>query len=113
LRVIADLLGCAHEDRGELIERLRRGQPTGAGWATREVTEQDAAGYLYEHLRDVRRRTVAQSSRRRARPGWRPATFPDGSVAEVGDVVRSPPTSFSAGQETTGAAAGHGVEGDR
>ena len=100
LRVIADLLGVPEEDRPELLERLARGtHGSGLGNADKTLTKTPL-----EYLYDVFATYVED---RRAQPrddvltGLATATFPDGTMPEVGDVVRVATNVFSAGQETT------------
>lgn len=100
LKVIADLLGVPDEDRDELIERLARGTH-GSGIGNADKT---LAKTPLEYLYDVFATYVED---RRAQPrddvltGLATAAFPDGTVPEVGDVVRVATNVFSAGQETT------------
>ena len=100
LRVIADLLGVPDEDRSELLDRLARGtHGSGLGNAEKTLTKTPL-----EYLYDVFATYVED---RRAQPrddvltGLATATFPDGTMPEVGDVVRVATNVFSAGQETT------------
>ena len=100
LRVIADLLGVPEADRPELLERLARGtHGSGLGNADKTLTKTPL-----EYLYDVFATYVED---RRAEPrddvltGLATATFPDGTMPEVGDVVRVATNVFSAGQETT------------
>ncbi|MDG4668499.1 cytochrome P450 [Mycobacterium sp. 236(2023)] len=100
LQVIADLLGVPEGDREELLERLARGtHGSGLGNADKALTKTPL-----EYLYDVFATYVEE---RRAEPrgdvltGLATATFPDGSLPEVGDVVRVATNVFSAGQETT------------
>lgn len=100
LRVIADLLGVPEQDRPELLERLARGTHGGGlGNADKTLTKTPLE-YLYdvfaEYVED-RRRTPRED----VLTGLATATFPDGTVPEVGDVVRVATNVFSAGQETT------------
>ncbi|MFA7513055.1 MAG: cytochrome P450, partial [Mycolicibacterium vanbaalenii] len=100
LRVIADLLGVPEEDRPELLERLAKGtHGSGLGNADKTLTKTPLE-YLYEVF-------ATYVEERRAEPrddvltGLATANFPDGTVPEVGDVVRVATNVFSAGQETT------------
>ncbi|MFB1297973.1 cytochrome P450 [Mycobacterium sp. pW049] len=100
LQVIADLLGVPEEDRDDLLERLARGtHGSGLGNADKALTKTPL-----EYLYDVFATYIEE---RRAEPrgdvltGLATATFPDGSLPEVGDVVRVATNVFSAGQETT------------
>lgn len=100
LQVIADLLGVPEGDREELLERLARGtHGSGLGNADKTLTKTPLE-YLYEVF-------ATYVEERRAEPrgdvltGLATATFPDGTLPEVGDVVRVATNVFSAGQETT------------
>jgi cytochrome P450 len=102
--VIADLLGVPLEDHARfeaaLIKRAQSGG--GAIGSTKENQELGHAPleYLYHEF-------TAYIEDRRANPtddvltGLASATFPDGSVPDVIDVVRIAANVFSAGQETT------------
>ena len=88
------------EDRAELLERLARGTHGGGlGNADKTLTKTPLE-YLYEVF-------ATYVEDRRAEPrddvltGLATATFPDGTMPEVGDVVRVATNVFSAGQETT------------
>jgi cytochrome P450 family 150 subfamily A5 len=100
LRIIADLLGVPEEDRPELLERLARGTH-GSGLGNADKT---LAKTPLEYLYDVFA-TYVEDRRREPREdvltGLATATFPDGTMPEVGDVVRVATNVFSAGQETT------------
>jgi cytochrome P450 family 150 subfamily A5 len=101
LRVIADLLGVPDEDREGLIERLQRGTHGGGLGSTGEKTLQHTPlQYLYEVFAEY-----VEDRRREPRDdvltGLATATFPDGSLPEIGDVVRVATNVFTAGQETT------------
>src|SRR5215207_814654 len=100
LRIIADLLGVPEEDRPELLERLARGTH-GSGLGNADKTQaKTPLEYLYEVFA-----TYVEDRRREPRDdvltGLATATFPDGTMPEVGDVVRVATNVFSAGQETT------------
>jgi cytochrome P450 family 150 subfamily A5 len=100
LRVIADLLGVPEEDRPELLERLARGTHGGGIGNAEKALNKTPLEYLYdvfaEYVEDRRR-----DPRDDVLTGLATATFPDGSIPEVGDVVRVATNVFSAGQETT------------
>ena len=100
LRVIADLLGVPDEDRAELLERLARGTHGGGLGNAEKTLTKTPLEYLYEVFA-----TYVEDRRREPRDdvltGLATATFPDGSLPEVGDVVRVATNVFSAGQETT------------
>jgi cytochrome P450 family 150 subfamily A5 len=101
LLVIADLLGVPEQDRQEFAERLQ-GRP-GSGntiGGTGQAMTHNPLEFLYEKFA-----TYVEDRRREPRDdvltGLAAATFPDGSVPEVTDVVRVAANLFSAGQETT------------
>ncbi len=100
LRVIADLLGVPDEDRPELLERLARGTHGGGLGNAEKTLTKTPLEYLYEVFAEY-------VEDRRAQPrddvltGLATATFPDGTMPAVGDVVRVATNVFSAGQETT------------
>jgi len=101
LLVIADLLGVPEQDRQEFAERLQ-GRP-GSGntiGGTGQAMTHNPLEFLYEKFA-----TYVEDRRREPRDdvltGLAAATFPDGSVPEVADVVRVAANLFSAGQETT------------
>jgi cytochrome P450 len=100
LRVIADLLGVPDEDRPELLERLARGTHGGGLGSAEKTLTKTPLEYLYEvfaeYVEDRRR-----EPREDVLSGLATATFPDGTMPEVGDVVRVATNVFSAGQETT------------
>lgn len=100
LRVIADLLGVPDEDRGELLERLARGTHGSAVGNADKTMNKTPLEYLYEifaeYIEDRRR-----EPRDDVLTGLATATFPDGTMPEVADVVRVATNVFSAGQETT------------
>jgi cytochrome P450 family 150 subfamily A5 len=99
LLVIADLLGVPEQDRAELTEELTGDLSLGR-------TDDDSAmahtplEFLYARFGDYiadRRRTP----RGDIMTEMAHATFPDGSLPEIIDVVRVAANLFSAGQETT------------
>jgi len=101
LRVVADLLGVPEEDRDDLVERLQRGIEGGGFGSTDDKTlTHTPLEYLYEvftHYIDDRRR----EPRNDVLGALAAATFPDGRIPTVDDVVRVATNVFSAGQETT------------
>lgn len=101
LRVVADLLGVPEQDRDDLVVRLQRGAAGGGVGSTDDKT---LAHTPLEYLYDVFH-TYIDDRRREPRDdvlsGLATATFPDGSIPEVDDVVRVATNVFSAGQETT------------
>jgi cytochrome P450 family 150 subfamily A5 len=96
LLVIADLLGVPQEDQ----QAFRRQLGGGSLGSTEGELEHSPLGFLYE-------RFTAYVEDRRREPrgdvltGLASATFPDGSLPEVIDVVRVAANLFAAGQETT------------
>ncbi|WP_207933016.1 cytochrome P450 [Actinomadura sp. GC306] len=99
--VIADLLGMPEEDRKEFAEEIRAGRQAGGGIGG---TEKEMAHSPLEFLYG-RFTTYIEDRRREPRDdvltGLAAAAFPDGSLPEVGDVVRVAANVFAAGQETT------------
>jgi cytochrome P450 len=102
LLVIADLLGVPEEDRAEFIEMLQRRPREGSavGSTGDDTLAHSPLEFLYgrftEYIEDRRR-----EPRQDVLTGLATATFPDGSVPDVADVVRIATNVFSAGQETT------------
>jgi cytochrome P450 len=100
--VIADLLGVPEDDHPRFVEALLRGQAGhGAIGSTGEGTlALSPLEYLYQQF-------TAYVEDRRLTPredvltGLATATFPDGEVPDVLDVVRVAANLFAAGQETT------------
>lgn len=103
LYVIADLLGVPEEDhewfRNELQGGGRRREQALGSTGERTMSHSPLE-FLYERLT-----TYVEDRRRDPRDdvltGLATATFPDGSMPEVIDVVRVAANVFSAGQETT------------
>ncbi|HMG27531.1 MAG TPA: cytochrome P450 [Acidimicrobiia bacterium] len=98
--VIADLLGVPEEDH-ETFRRALGGRPDRAvGSTERDAMMHKPLEYLYE-------RFTSYIEDRRREPGGdvltdlATATFPDGSIPDVIDVVRVAANLFAAGQETT------------
>lgn len=102
LLVIADLLGVPEEDRAEFADALQHhAKSDGTIGSTGETAmAHNPLEYLY-------RRFTGYIEDRRREPrddvlaGLATATFPDGSMPEVIDVVRVAANLFAAGQETT------------
>lgn len=103
LLIIGDLLGVPEEDQGEFLESLRRQRPhanAGVGSTGDDTLAHSPLEFLYQ-------RFVRYIEDRRREPrddvlsGLATATFPDGTVPDVADVVRVAANVFSAGQETT------------
>jgi cytochrome P450 len=96
LLVIADLLGVPEGDQ----QAFRRQLGGGSLGSTDGELEHSPLGFLYERFT-----TYVEDRRREPRgdvlTGLASATFPDGSLPEVIDVVRVAANLFAAGQETT------------
>jgi cytochrome P450 len=103
LYVIADLLGVPEEDHEWFREELQGGghnRDQGLGSTGSRTMSHSPLEFLYDSLS-----TYVEERRREPRAdvltGLATATFPDGSMPEVIDVVRVAANVFSAGQETT------------
>jgi len=104
LLVIADLLGVPEEDRPRFLEELQgsgRGRHSSAVGATdKDRMQHSPLEWLYDEFS-----AYVEDRRRQPRndvlTGLATATFPDGSLPEVIDVVRVAANLFAAGQETT------------
>ncbi|MGF7238683.1 MAG: cytochrome P450, partial [Frankia sp.] len=102
LLVIADLLGVPEADHAQFTEALqhRAGGSGGVGSTGDHAMAHSPLEFLYDRFT-----TYIEDRRREPRDdvltGLAVATFPDGSVPEVIDVVRVAANLFSAGQETT------------
>lgn len=100
--VIADLLGVPEGDRAEIAALLRHGPADGGGIGStgEDTLDRNPLGHLYErvarYIEDRRR-----APREDVLTGLATATFPDGRLPEVADVVRVAANLFAAGQETT------------
>jgi len=96
--VIADLLGVPDEDQPGFRDTLAR--TTGFGTGEDKMMAHTPLEFLYErfgaYVEDRRRIPREDILTRMAQ-----ATFPDGSIPEVMDVVRVAANLFAAGQETT------------
>ena len=96
--VVADLLGVPEQDHAEF--RAHLAAPKRAVGSTKSALQLNPLEFLYE-------RFTRYIEARRAEPtddvmtGLATATFPDGSLPEVIDVVRIAANLFAAGQETT------------
>ena len=94
--VIADLLGVPEEDHEMFRRRLgggHLGSPEGElEHSPLEFLYEQFTSYVEDRRRDPRRDVLT---------GMATATFPDGSLPEVIDVVRVAANLFAAGQETT------------
>ncbi|WP_416970796.1 cytochrome P450 [Streptomyces sp. 4F14] len=101
LLVIADLLGVPEADREMFRDQLQRRPRAGGIGSTGEDTLAHSpleflyarfGDYIEERRREPRGDVLTQLAT---------ATFPDGTLPEVGDTVRVAANLFSAGQETT------------
>lgn len=95
LMVIADLLGVPESNRTAFRAKLGHG-----GRGSRSEAAQDPLGFLHEtftaYVEDRRR-----EPRDDVLTGLASATYPDGSLPEVAEVVRTATFLFAAGQDTT------------
>jgi cytochrome P450 len=101
LLIIGDLLGVPEEDQLEFLQSQQRPQQGMTVGSTGDDTmAHSPLEFLY-----ARFATYIEDRRREPRDdvltGFATATFPDGSLPEVVDVVRVAANVFSAGQETT------------
>lgn len=102
LMVIADLLGVPDADRQTFRDRLQGDHRAGAaiGSTRDDALAHSPLAFLYDQFT-----TYVEDRRRSPRDdvltGLATATFPDGSLPEVIDVVRVAANLFGAGQETT------------
>jgi cytochrome P450 len=101
LLIIGDLLGVPEEDQLEFLQSQQRPQQSMTVGSTGDSTmAHSPLEFLY-----ARFATYIEDRRREPRDdvltGFATATFPDGSLPEVVDVVRVAANVFSAGQETT------------
>lgn len=95
LTVIADLLGVPESNRTAFRAKLGHGDR-----GSREEAAKDPLGFLHEtftaYVEDRRR-----EPRDDVLTGLASATYPDGSLPEVAEVVRTATFLFAAGQDTT------------
>ncbi len=100
LLVIADLLGVPESDHEMFRKELAARRPTSAVGSTKQAMTHSPLEFLNERFTEYvedRRRTPQAD----VITGLATATFPDGSLPEVIDVVRVAVNLFAAGQETT------------
>jgi cytochrome P450 len=98
--VVADLLGVPEADHGTFRDQLQGQQRRAVGSTGNRSLEHRPLEFLYERFTgyvEERRREPQQD----VLTGLASATFPDGSLPEVIDVVRIAANLFAAGQETT------------
>jgi cytochrome P450 len=100
LLVIADLLGIPDEDREGFVDGIRQNSGGGVGSTSTDSLSHSPLEFLYAQFS-----AYVEDRRREPRDdvlsGLATATFPDGSIPDVGDVARVATNVFSAGQETT------------
>ena len=103
LLIIGDLLGVPAEDQEEFLRSQQRQRPhdsVALGSTGEDTLAHSPLEFLYarfaRYIEDRRR-----EPRDDVLTGFATATFPDGSMPEVGDVMRVAANVFSAGQETT------------
>jgi cytochrome P450 len=98
--VIANLLGVPEEDYVLFREQLHGGGGSSVGSSQKDAMQHSPLQFLYDqfsrYVEDRRR-----DPRGDVLTGLANATFPDGSLPEVIDVVRVAANLFAAGQETT------------
>ena len=102
LLVIADLLGVPEVGSRD-VPRRARGEAPGPrrSAAPTSAMTHNPLEFLYDAVHRVRRGPPAATRRDDVLTGLATATFPDGSLPEVIDVVRVAANLFAAGQETT------------
>jgi len=93
LLVIADLLGVPESDHPAFLEHLTRHSGVTMTHAPLEYLYEQFTGYIEDRRRAPRDDVMT---------GLATATFPDGSLPPVEDVMKIASNLFSAGQETTG-----------
>lgn len=100
LLVIADLLGIPEEDRESFVNGISHNAGGGVGGTGEEALAHSPLEFLYDlfasYVQDRR-----DNPRDDVMTGMAQATFPDGTIPDVGDVARVATNVFSAGQETT------------
>jgi cytochrome P450 len=106
LLVIADLLGVPETDHAAFLEHLTRHSDLTMSHKPLEYLYEQFTGYIEDRRRTPRDDVMT---------GLATATFPDGSLPPVGDVMRIASNLFAAGQETTARLLGTALQilGDR
>lgn len=98
--VIADLIGVPDEDRDDVLTKMLGREGGTVGSTTGEEIDHDPLAWLYDQFA-----TYVEDRRREPRDdvitGLTTATFPDGSLPEVIDVVRVAAIMFAAGHESS------------
>ena len=100
LLVIADLLGVPESDHAMFRAELAAKRPSHVLGSTKGALAHNPLEFLYDRFTEYvedRRKHPADD----VVTGLATATFPDGSLPEVIDVVRVAANLFAAGQETT------------
>jgi len=92
LLVIADLLGVPEGDHDEFLENLSQHSPLEMSHNPLEYLYEKFTGYIEDRRRNPRDDVMT---------GLATATFPDGTIPLVSDVMRIASNLFAAGQETT------------
>ncbi len=90
--VIADLLGVPEEDHPEFLEKLMHHDTVEMTHSPLEYLYEKFTGYIEDRRRQPRADVMT---------GLATATFPDGTLAPVEDVMKIASNLFAAGQETT------------
>lgn len=100
LLVVADLLGVPEADHAMFRAELQGNKERSNVGGTQDEMAHNPLAFLYEQFT-----TYVEARRREPRQdvltGLATATFPDGSMPDVQDVVRIAANIFAAGQETT------------
>lgn len=106
LLVIADLLGVPESDHDRFLRELLAKSPLSMGHKPLEYLYETFTAYIEERRRNPRQDVMT---------GLATATFPDGTLPPVDDVMRIAANLFAAGQETTARLLGMSVQtlGDR
>ena len=106
LLVIADLLGVPESDHERFMIELLHKSPLSMGHKPLEYLYETFTAYIEERRRDPQEDVMT---------GLATATFPDGTLPPVDDVMRIAANLFAAGQETTARLLGMSVQtiGDR
>jgi len=92
LLVIADLLGVPEEDHPEFLEKLTHHSDLSMSHSPLEYLYKQFTGYIEDRRREPRDDVMT---------GLATATFPDGTLPPVDDVMKIASNLFAAGQETT------------
>ncbi len=101
LLVIADLLGVPESDHQRFLDELLAKSPLSMGHKPLEYLYETFTAYIEERRRSPRNDVMT---------GLATATFPDGSLPPVDDVMRIAANLFAAGQETTARLLGMAVQ---